>query len=85
VLDTVTTLNSTSGVTGDQKAWTLNAVGDWNSVTTDGTATNSQNEITAVGATSMTSDNNGNEETNRDKQAIQRGRESLNCKHSRPL
>src|SRR5665213_811152 len=64
VLDTVTTLNSVSGVTGNQKSWSLNAVGDWSSVTTDGTATshttNAQNEITAVGASAMTSDNNGN-------------------------
>ena len=37
-LDTVTTLNSTTGVTGNQKAWALNAVGGWTSVTTDGTA-----------------------------------------------
>ena len=63
-LDTVATLNATTGVAGNQKAWTLDALGNWNSVTTDGTGTshttNGQNETTSVGATGLTYDNNGN-------------------------
>lgn len=64
-LDTVTTLNSTSSLTGNQKSWSLDALGNWNSVTTDSTtstrSSNSQNEITAAsGYTSPAYDSNGN-------------------------
>jgi RHS repeat-associated protein len=66
-LDTVTTLNSTSGLSGNQQSWALDAVGNQSSVTTDGTATsrtaNSQNELTGVGASTLTYDNNGNTTT----------------------
>ena len=66
-LDTVTTLNSTSGLSGNQQSWSLDAVGNQTSVTTDGTATgrtaNSQNELTGVGTSTLTYDNNGNTTT----------------------
>ena len=64
--DTVTAanLNITSGLTGNQKAWSLDAVGNWNSVTTDGAAatrtSNSQNQITGqTGVTTPTYDKAG--------------------------
>lgn len=58
--DTVSTLNT---LAGSQKNWNLDAVGNWNSETTDGTAVNRthdlQNELTAVGSTNLTYDNAG--------------------------
>jgi YD repeat-containing protein len=64
VLDTVSTLNSNSD---SSQSWTLDALGNQTSVTTDGTATgrtvNSQNQVTAVGSTSLAYDNNGNTTT----------------------
>jgi RHS repeat-associated protein len=65
-LDAVTTgnLNSLSGHT---QGWTLDALGNWSSSSTDGTSTsrttNSQNQVTAVGSTSVAFDNNGNTTT----------------------
>jgi RHS repeat-associated protein len=72
----VGTLNSTkTGLTGSASAsqsWGLDALGNWTSVTTDGTAqtntANAQNEYTAVGSATpgydadgnMTTDQNGN-------------------------
>ena len=56
-LDTVAT---TSG----SQSWNLNAVGDQNSVTTNGStttnSTNAKNELTVNGASSLTFDHNGN-------------------------
>jgi len=57
-LDTVTTATTT-------QSWSLDALGNWSSVTTNGTAqtrsVNSQNELTAVSsATTPTYDHNGN-------------------------
>jgi RHS repeat-associated protein len=67
VLDTVTTLNSTSGLTADSQSWSLDAIGNQTAVTTDGTATsntqNSQNELTGFGGNPLTFDNNGNTTT----------------------
>ncbi|HEV2691025.1 MAG TPA: hypothetical protein VGV35_20860, partial [Bryobacteraceae bacterium] len=64
VLDTVSTLNSLSN---SQQSFTLDGVGNQTSVTTDGTGTsrtvNSQNQITALGSTSLAYDNNGNTTT----------------------
>jgi uncharacterized delta-60 repeat protein/RHS repeat-associated protein len=65
VMDTVSSLNT---LAGSSKNWSLDAVGNWNSSTT---GTNSavvrthdkQNEVTAVGANSLTFDNNGNTKT----------------------
>jgi YD repeat-containing protein len=61
VLDTVGTLNTLGN---SQQSFTLDAVGNQTSITTDGTATtrtvDSQNQVTAVGATSLGYDNNGN-------------------------
>ena len=66
-LDTVTMLNSTSGLSGNQQSWSLDAVGNQTSVTTDGTATsrnaNSQNELTGVGSSTLAYDHNGNTTT----------------------
>jgi RHS repeat-associated protein len=63
-LDTVSTLNS---LANSQQSFTLDAVGNQSSVTTDGTATsrtvNSQNQITALGSSSLAYDNNGNTTT----------------------
>ena len=64
VLDTVSTLNSNAD---SSQSWTLDALGNQTSVTTDGTATgrtiNSQNQIAAIGSTSLAYDNNGNTTT----------------------
>ncbi len=61
VLDTVSTLNS---IAGSSESWSLDAVGNWNSSTKDGTTTSrthdSQNELTGVGSNSLTFDANGN-------------------------
>src|SRR6185437_6183400 len=63
-LDTVSTLNSLSD---SSQSWTLDALGNSNSVTTDGTAQsrtfNSQNEATAVGSNTLAYDNYGNTTT----------------------
>jgi RHS repeat-associated protein len=63
VLDTVTTGNLNT-LAGSSQSWTLDALGNWSSLTTDGTATsrthNSKNEVTAVGSNSLSFDNNGN-------------------------
>jgi RHS repeat-associated protein len=63
VLDTVTTGNLNTLASSSQ-SWTLDALGNWSSLTTDGTATsrthNSKNEVAAVGSNSLTFDNNGN-------------------------
>jgi RHS repeat-associated protein len=64
VLDTVTTLNSTTGLTADSQSWSLDAIGNQTAVTTDGATTNNtqngQNELTGFGSNSLTFDNNGN-------------------------
>jgi pimeloyl-ACP methyl ester carboxylesterase len=64
VLDTVSTLNS---LANSQQSFTLDAVGNQTSVTTDGTAAsrtvNSQNQITALGSSGLAYDNNGNTTT----------------------
>lgn len=64
VLDTVSTLNTLST---SQQGFTLDALGNQTSVTTDGSATsrtaNSQNQLTVVGSTSLAYDNNGNTTT----------------------
>jgi len=56
-LDTVASASATQN-------WSLNAVGDQSSVTTNGTttsnATNSQNQLTGFGSASLVYDNNGN-------------------------
>ncbi len=61
VLDTVSTLNS---LATSSQSWSLDALGNANSVTTDGTQQNrtfdSQNEATDVGASTLGYDNNGN-------------------------
>lgn len=63
VPDTVSTASRTQG-------WTLDATGNWSSLNTNGTSVsrthNSQNELTAVGATAMPFDNNGNMTTRDD-------------------
>src|SRR5262249_53700735 len=57
VPDTVTTASRTQG-------WSLDALGNWGTLTTDGTAVNrthdKQNEATAVGGATLTFDANGN-------------------------
>jgi hypothetical protein len=61
VYDTVSTLNT---LTGSQRNWSLDAVGNWSSSQSDGATTNRthnrQNQVTAVGANTLTFDNNGN-------------------------
>jgi YD repeat-containing protein len=63
-LDTVSTLNT---LANSQQSFTLDAVGNQASVTTDGTATsrtvNSGNQISALGSSSLAYDNNGNTTT----------------------
>jgi RHS repeat-associated protein len=63
VLDTVTTGNLNS-LAGSSQSWTLDALGNWSSLTTDGTAVSgtfdSKNEETAQGSNSLSFDNNGN-------------------------
>lgn len=62
------TLNGTkTGLTGAasrSQSWTLDATGNWTSLSTNGTAQarthNKQNQVTAVGATAITFDDNGN-------------------------
>ncbi len=62
------TLNSTkTGITGTasrSQTWSYDALGNWSSLTTDGTnvsrTNNMQNEVTAVGSTSLSFDANGN-------------------------
>jgi RHS repeat-associated protein len=63
------TLNSTkdgiTGTTSQSQNWNYDALGNWNSVTTDGSTqtrtANAQNEITSIsGATTPTYDSNGN-------------------------
>src|SRR5207247_318799 len=62
------TLNSTkTGLTGSasrSQSWSPDALGNFTSVTTDGTSqsrtTNAQNEVTAVGAASLGYDADGN-------------------------
>jgi hypothetical protein len=58
--DTVTTASRTQG-------WSLDAVGNWTTLTTDGSPQarthNSQNQVTRVGGSSLTFDNNGNTST----------------------
>jgi len=54
VFDTVTARDSTGGETGSQKAWALDAVGNWKSTTTYcGSAisrtNNAQNQLTNIG------------------------------------
>lgn len=57
VYDTVSSASRT-------QSFSLDQLGNWNSLTTNGTAqsrtTNSKNEVTAVGGNSLTFDNNGN-------------------------
>src|SRR6185437_7974317 len=43
-LDRVTTLNSTSGLSGNEQSWSLDAIGNPSSVTTDGTSTARTND-----------------------------------------
>jgi RHS repeat-associated protein len=61
-----TTLDTVASASSSQ-SWNLNAVGDQNSVTTNGVTTtnttNAKNELTANGSSSLTFDNNGNETT----------------------
>jgi RHS repeat-associated protein len=67
----VGTLNSTNtaitGTVARSQAWDTDAAGNFDSVTTDGTAvsrtTNAQNEVTAVGVAALTYDANGNTTT----------------------
>jgi len=63
-LDTVSTLNSNSD---SSQSYTLDAVGNQTSVTTDGTnqtnTVNSQNQETAAGSNTLAFDNNGNTTT----------------------
>jgi RHS repeat-associated protein len=60
MLDTVTAPTRT-------QSWSLDALGNWSSVTTNGTAQNrthnQQNEATVVGGNTLTFDNNGNTTT----------------------
>src|SRR5262249_213765 len=55
--DTVTTSSRTQG-------WAFDSLGNWTTLTTDGTGVNrthnKQNEVTAVGASNLAFDNNGN-------------------------
>jgi YD repeat-containing protein len=64
-LDTVSTLNTNAD---SSQSWSLDALGNQTSVTTDGTPTgrtlNGQNQITAVGSSGLAYDNNGNTTTN---------------------
>lgn len=57
VLDTVTTASRT-------QSWSLDALGNWNTVTTDGTAEtrthDARNRLTAIGGTTLLFDKNGN-------------------------
>jgi RHS repeat-associated protein len=57
VPDTVTTASRS-------QSWTFDAQGNWSSLNTDGTSVsrthNKQNQVTAVGAATLTFDNNGN-------------------------
>jgi YD repeat-containing protein len=63
---TGTPLDTVSSPTHSQ-SWSLDALGNWTSVTTDGTpqsrSFNQQNEVTAVGSSTLTNDNNGNPTT----------------------
>jgi RHS repeat-associated protein len=65
-LDTVTTGNL-STLSGHTQSWTLDALGNWSSSSTDGSSTarttNSQNQVTAAGSNSLAFDNNGNTTT----------------------
>jgi RHS repeat-associated protein len=60
------TLDTVASASASQ-SWSLNAVGDQSSVTTNGTtttnSTNAKNELTTNGSNSLTYDNNGNETT----------------------
>ena len=64
-LDTVSTLNTNAD---SSQSWTLDALGNQSSVTTDGTPTgrtlDAQNQITAVASADLAYDNNGNTTTN---------------------
>jgi RHS repeat-associated protein len=62
--DNLNQLTSFSQGTAHTQSWTLDAQGNWSTFTNDGTPQtrthNRQNQVTTVGATTLTFDNNGN-------------------------
>jgi YD repeat-containing protein len=62
-----TAITTPNGLSGSSQSWALDAVGNQTAVTTDGSVVdktqNSQNELTGVGSSTLTYDNDGNTTT----------------------